>query len=115
MTKIATSLLVVLITASAAANPVHGPERYTGVIGSNQTQTRMFLLEAREATAFRALGDGDGDIDCELYDEHGDLVAADTDAEDGCLMTIVPLWRGPFLLQLHNAGSEASAYTLRVW
>jgi hypothetical protein len=68
------------------------------------------FLPSHERTVFTVVGDGDGDIDCFLYDEHGNRVEQDTRPVDGCVVFIMPAWTGRFTFVLRNNGRQASAY-----
>lgn len=81
----------------------------------SQSVTYSVLLNANETTRFFVQGDGDGDIDCGVYDEFGHLVAQDTDTTDTCLIDVEPRWRGMFHIRLINSGAVTSVYTIRAF
>ncbi len=58
-------------------------------------------------------GDGDGDIDCVLVDDDGDVVSQDRDATDTCLL------QGRsreyhYTLRITNNGRRSSLFTARI-
>jgi hypothetical protein len=104
-----------LVASTASADPVGGTKRGRGVIAPGETDTYEVVCRADELTVFEVNGDGDGDIDCKLYDEGGHQVDSDTSPRDGCRVSVPPAWTGAFELRVTNAGRYTSAYTVKVW
>jgi hypothetical protein len=115
MKHIALILATLLTTTIASANPVGGPRRDSGFIRPDATDAYVVTCRADEVCDFQITGDGDGDIDCCLADESGNVVACDRSPQDGCRLSVTPRWTGPFRLAFGNAGSETSAYTFRAY
>jgi len=119
MNKLITSLFTVLaltfISTSALADPVGDPIYHTGGLYPEQSVTYYPLLSSNEQTRVIVRGDGDGDIDCYMYDENAHLVASDTDSTDSCLMDVYPRWSGVFVLLLTNHGSIGSNFWLKIF
>jgi hypothetical protein len=47
--------------------------------------------------------DGSVDFDLVIYDERGNIVAADTTPANDAYCLVTPLWTGPFRLQVKSA------------
>ncbi len=110
----ALSIAFATITSAAVAGDVRGTYRDRDVLASGQGVTYNLVLEENETTFIGVNGDGDGDIDCGLFDGNGNLVDRDGSSKDGCTLTVNPKWTGKFTLKLINAGDIASVYTLLV-
>jgi len=59
-------------------------------------------------------GDGDTDLDCYVYDRFGNLLDADTDGTDFCVIDIYNPSSGNLTIRVLNLGSVYNEYTLRV-
>ncbi len=57
-------------------------------------------------------GDRDTDLDLFVYDENGNLITADTDSTDICIVNWTPRWTGNFRVEVHNLGRVYNVYTL---
>ena len=53
------------------------------------------------------------DFDLFVYDENGNLVEQDTDADSDALCLVTPAWTGPFRLKVKSAGG-ISTYRIEV-
>lgn len=106
---------IMFVTSSAGADPTRGSFSDTDTLRPGQTAAYSVVLNSNETTRFAVFGDGDGDIDCGVYDEFGHLIAQDTDTTDSCLIDVVPRWRGTFHIRLVNSGQVTSLYTIRVF
>lgn len=113
--NIKSAILALTLSSTALADPSGGPIVGHGLIRPGTLDSMSVSLRAREATAFRVLGDGDGDIDCCVYDGSGHQIDCDTNSYDRCFLTVTPAWTDVFVLVLANRGREASAYEVRVW
>jgi hypothetical protein len=105
--------LVLFSAGSVQADPVGGPKFDSDLLRPGQTVEYGMALRGEELTLFRVDGDGDGDIDCALFDEDGNAITNDVSGTDGCIMSVTPAWTGRFTVRLVNTGSEASKYTFR--
>jgi len=97
-------LTVMGVAFTSAASPVIQFSD-TIVLSPNDKFTHAFLLDRLEVTQVMVNGDGDGDVDCFLFDENGNAVASDNSAEDRCYLRVVPKWRGLFILRIVNVGT----------
>ena len=87
----------------------------SGFIRPGETQSMIVTLPADEPTIFRLYGDGDGDIDCAVFDEYGNRGDVDTRAADGCYLEVTALRPGVFRYVITNAGRVSSYYTYRLY
>lgn len=113
--NIKSAILALTLSSTALADPSGGPIAGHGLIRPGALDSMSVSLRARETTAFRVLGDGDGDIDCCVYDGGGHQIECDVSHRDACYLTVTPAWTDVFLLVIANRGREASAYEVRVW
>jgi hypothetical protein len=65
-----------------------------------------------QRATIRVCGDGDTDLDLFVYDEHGHLIASDTDSSDYCVVTFVPRWSGRFEIVVKNLGHVYNRFTI---
>lgn len=108
-------LAVICFTTSiASANPVGGTKYGSGVIASGDRDAYTMLLDS-ETTIFKIEGDGDGDIDCIVFDEQGRELDRDTRSVDGCRLVVTPFRRMVARFVFVNNGSMASAYQMKAY
>lgn len=105
---------VCLISSVAVAGDVRGVIYDKDVLGAGDAVNYDLTLKKNEITEIGVRGDGDGDIDCWLYDENNRLVAQDVDNTDTCYLTANPIWTGAFRLRVKNNGTISSVYELAV-
>jgi hypothetical protein len=121
MKKIIAIIVITLVVyvgsllAVCKADPIGGTRQDNDVLRPGQTVTYTIPCYEDEPTAFAIAGDGDGDIDCELYDSLGNLLRRDTRPVDGCQFTITPAWNGSFRFVATNVGYVSSAYYFRAY
>lgn len=99
------------LTTSLASAEVSG----SGFIRPGETQSMVVVLPADELMIFKLYGDGDGDIDCAVYDEYGNRGDYDNRALDGCRLDVTAINRGVFRYVITNNGSVSSYYTYRLY
>lgn len=104
-----------LVTSAASADPVDGPIVDRDILGAFQTVTYSVLLTPDEVTAFRIVGDDDGDLDCRLINSNGRVVDSDFSSDDGCVFRVQPSAFTIFTLWVRNSGSTPDLYNLRIW
>ena len=107
--------LTLLAGGSASADPVGGTQTDHDIARPGYVVQYRFSAYADEVTLVEVTGDGDGDIDCRVFDENGGLVGIDTRPVDGCIISLRPRWTGPFVLKITNEGEVASLYSLRIY
>jgi hypothetical protein len=109
------TLLALTFTTSAFADPTGGSKSDNDLLHPGQVVTYRVMLEPNEKTRFILQGDGDGDIDCMLFDDNGNIVDSDVDATDTCLIDWTPAWRGTFTFRAVNNGRRSSLYQFRAF
>lgn len=101
-----------LFAAPAKAGDVRGTQTWSGVIGVGRTSQFLFIFKGDEMARVIVRGDGDGDIDCTLSDENGNVVSRDNDDTDTCLVRVTPLRTGEFTLRVKNNGKDPTLASL---
>jgi hypothetical protein len=119
MNKLITSLFTILalsfVSSNVFANPTFGPQSDNDLLRPGQVVTYRIALEPNEVTRFIVRGDGDGDIDCVVYDDNGNEIARDADSTDTCVIDVSPRWRATFTFRAVNNGSYSSLYQFRAY
>lgn len=101
-------------TGLAAADPVDElTER--SALSPGEIDTYTVYLKGGEITRLFVRGDGDGDIDCVILDDDGDVVAADNGSSDVCDIYYAPARTGRFTVAIGNAGRVTDIYRLRLY
>jgi hypothetical protein len=113
--RIILCLFAAFFSFPAMADPVGGPQFAEGLLRPTEGTVFSASCVSGETTIFVVNGDGDGDIDCALFDENGGLIDRDASIVDGCRLAVVPRWTGTFYLRLQNNGSVSSYYTARAY
>ena len=113
--SIAIALILTAFASTAAADPVGGAQSDTGILSPGASDSYRVPLNADEVTLFKVQGDGDGDLDCYLYDDNGNLVGSDTDETDTCLVRVNPRWPEAFRFVVTNHGHIYDAYRFLVY
>ena len=96
----------------ASADRSNGPGEDTKTLGARQVRVYHEDFDGAEEAA--ALAVGTGDIDIKVYDENGNLVAADTKSDNVPIVNWTPAWTGPFTIKVINATHHRVAYSLRI-
>lgn len=104
----------ILFCGGASAGDVRGAQKWSGIVevGVSQTRVFKFTFRAGEVAAIIVKGDGDGDIDCIVRDESGNLLAIDNDSTDTCLLRFRPSRTGDYIVGVQNNGKEPSLAVL---
>lgn len=95
-------------TRGAVGGPKYGEGRVYGK-SSTDYQAKFWANELAEVIM---VGDGDNDLDMYVYDEHGNLIASDTDYTDQCVCRWVPSWTGSFTIRIVNRGAVYSDFAI---
>ena len=114
MKRIAPLLLVVLVLLAAGrgfADSKDGPRRWTKTLHktSEVVYKIVFVADKNQQRAFAefaAIGDGSTDVDLEVYDSRGQLVAKDDKFTDLALVRWVPTATQEYTIKVKNLGSE---------
>ena len=105
-------IAVTLFSIDAPAGRVPGPGSATERVLAFDTDVYRITFRGGETARIVVAGDGDTDLDLYVYDEHGHLIASDTDLTDFCVVTFHPRWTGAFRVEIRNLGSVYNAYTI---
>lgn len=101
-------LLGVVILAAGVmpslADAVGGPQANTFRLEARSYRTFTVSFVGGRKAEVALLGDGDTDLDLQVYDENGNLVASDEDDTDRCYVSWTPKWTGPFTIKVVNHG-----------
>lgn len=110
--KRALAILAILGAVGSAswAGAVPGPKRSQSVIQPRGVDEYKVVFRAGEIASIAVVGDGDSDLDLYVYDENGELVAADEDDTDDCIVRWTPRWTGKYTVHVVNRGRLANEY-----
>lgn len=113
----AVAVAMVLALGSAAhAGSLAGPGVDTGVMrgefGSSFTTTYTRAFVGGEVAQVRVHSYGTTFLELRVYDEHGNLIGADTDRVGDAVVTWVPLYTGTFKIQIINRAAVANPYVI---
>jgi hypothetical protein len=95
-------------TLGSAIGPVYQPARASARRYTDWT----VIMRGGELARVAVIGDGDTDLDLEVFDEGGHLIARDTDNTDKCLVEWTPRWTGKFTVRITNLGIVYNNYVL---
>jgi hypothetical protein len=95
-------------TLGSAIGPVYQPGRASALKYTDWIVT----MRGGEVARIAVIGDGDTDLDLEVFDENGNLIARDTDNTDKCLVEWTPKWTGKFRVRISNLGLVYNNYVL---
>ena len=105
-----------LVAAQGQADSKDGPRRWTKTIkkSSEIVYKIVYLAEkqTRQFAEFAVIGDGSTDVDIEVYDAAGKLVAKDDHFTDLALVRWVPTKTQEYTIKVKNLGSEDNVCTM---
>jgi hypothetical protein len=105
------TVALVMCSVNSNASPTFGGRLYSATLRPGESySTAPISLNRNELTSVEAYGDGDGDIDCFLVDELGNIVGSDNDSQDNCVIEVVPRWTGAFRLFIKNEGHMSDVF-----
>jgi hypothetical protein len=104
-----------LFSGTGSADPIGGTQYASGFLRPGEMDSYRIPLSSGELTVIEAVGDGDGDLDCRLFDDNGNLVASDTDSLDNCILRVAPKWTAIFKLVLVNSGHISENYVIKAF
>jgi hypothetical protein len=117
MRKILTAAVAVAGIAgfggTAGAGVQDGPVTETHKCEARATDTHRFVFRAGEPAAVLINGDRDTDLDLEVFDATGRLVASDYGLTDVAVCTWTPAQTGVYTIRVKNLGGVWNRYTLR--
>lgn len=91
---------------------VGGPSRHVGAVNARSSDIYKIRFRGGRSAKIIVNGDRDTDLDCAVYDESGNLIVADRDRSDVCVLAWRPRWTGPFVIQIKNLGRVYNRYVL---
>ena len=104
------SALVLTAAVAVQAGSTAGRILHSDVVRPFSTDQYQAVFTGGVTTYLGVRGDHDTDLDLYVYDENGNLIAADTDGSDTCLVSFTPRWTGMFTIRIVNRGALANAY-----
>lgn len=113
------SQVAALIDAEAAKHPSTGTLGATTgpIVHHDHVYARHYddfavTFYAGELARVAVIGNGSTDLDLYIYDANGNMITADTDYSDQCLVQFVPRWTGTFRIRVVNNGYVGNNYVL---
>lgn len=103
---------LVLTAVAVQAGAVGGPRRHIDVVAAYSIDTYHVAFRGWESAYVVVSGDGSTDLDLYVYDANDNLIAADTDPSDDCVVRFTPRWTGSFTIRIVNRGPFANRYLL---
>ena len=106
-----------VIARQGQAESKDGPRRWTKTVkkSSEIVYKIVYLAEknpTRQFAEFAIIGDGGTDVDIEVYDASGKLVAKDDRFTDLALVRWVPTMTQEYTIKVKNLGSEDNVCTM---
>lgn len=83
-------------------------------VNAHSTDTYNIRFFGGEEAIVVVSGDGDTDLDLEIYDSNGNLVASDMDYTDDCVCVWTPRWTGNFTIKIINRGNVYNKYRMAI-
>ena len=101
------------VTHDSNARPSGGTATAIFTLRPEQIAHDEIHLRGGEKTAILFEGDGDGDIDCVLFDPSGEAVSVDNDSTDTCLLQVFPSRPGTYSVVVKNNGRRTTLVNMR--
>ncbi len=118
MTRLFAALLLLLVLSPLVeAGSKDGPRRWTKTLKKNsEVVYKISFVASNNETAkyaeFAVIGDGSTDVDIEVVDERGKVVAQDTFYTDLALARWNPASTQTFTIRVKNLGAEDNVCTM---
>ena len=100
------------LAAPASAHPAGGSKVGFHRVEAYSTDVFNVKFHADESATVAISGDGDTDLDLYVYDDNGNLIGADTDESDDCIVRFHPRWSGMFRIEVRNLGRVWNNYKI---
>lgn len=91
---------------------VGGQTRGYYVVTAGATNSYTVTFRGGEEAIVAISGDGDTDLDLLVYDEYGNLVAADDGYSDDAIVRFYPRRTGRFIIRVKNIGRVANEFVI---
>lgn len=101
---------ITLVSSVAIAAPVAGPITKVDVVKQHSDLKYVFLPRIKEETLITLIGNGQGDIDCTLLDNNGNVLVRDVSNADICILHYTPQKREMLTLSITNYGDKDDAF-----
>ena len=110
----ALAMFAVIAVSSATAMAADKGPRIDQYDTVNAWGTMTYQLTFKRGINSRVIvqGDGDTDLDLYIYDRHGNLIVADEDYTDYCVVDFLPYVTSEFTIHIVNRGSVYNRYRL---
>ncbi len=105
--------VLALLSSAVLAGAVGGPRSATAIVFPERYFAHRVAFRGGEQATLIVRGDGSTDLDCYVFDSDGDLIAADDDATDHCIMRWYPYHTDVYTLKVVNRGQESNFYHVR--
>ena len=110
-TFVAVALAAITTFAPALfAGAVGGPKAAHHIVNAYDTDIFNIWFEGGEPAEVVVIGDGDTDLDLEVVDKYGDVIASDTDPTDDCIVRFWPNRTATYTVRVKNLGSVYNRY-----
>lgn len=106
----AASSLFLALPRSARAGATRGPAEDTNVV--NEGMQRVYHISFRGGERAVIAAKGDGDIDMEVRDARGNLVASDREYDSNPVCVWTPIWTETFTVKVINAEHRSVYFAL---
>jgi hypothetical protein len=100
---------IVLVSLPAFSNPMGN---HFDVVNPHSSHTYNFFLGQGEDFNFFVIGNGRTDLDCFVYDEHGNEIEKDTNVSDVCRLSGSSALNGKHILKIVNLGNYSNHYSI---
>lgn len=99
-----------VLASSEVAFACYGVDRTS--IGPRETITYRSVYAAGTRATVHLTGSGLSDLDCFVYDAGGNLVDQDTNGNDQCNLSWVPLWTDSFRVVVTNQNGWSNSFII---
>ncbi len=104
---------VTAFATSSDAGGLYGPRSKADTLPAGFFHSYEVPLLEGDPAVIRVTGSHNTDLDCFLIDSAGEIVDADQDMTDVCLLEVTPEKTAPYILVILNLGEFANAYLLQ--
>jgi hypothetical protein len=101
-----------VLAGTVQASPPGGNRYDVHYVAGYSTDVFTLTFRGGEDAVVAIDGDNTSDLDLYVYDENGNLIGADTDGSDLCVVRFHPRWTGPFRIEVRNMGRNGNRYEI---
>jgi hypothetical protein len=106
--------LSMLVGEAAARGPANGKVCKVDTVKANATDIYKIAFLGGQLAQVLVIGDGDTDLDLQIYDDMDNLVVQDLGPTDNCTIRFTPRTTGTYTIKVRNLGRVANRYALVV-